>query len=169
MNNFKSLRITLIGGLIIGLGCAAFFYLVFKSGLVPPPVRFFDFWIPLVVVAFMMILLRGLKPGQPFHFWEGLIAGNLMCWIGGLVSGVTLWQLAKIDPVFFTNFLDSSIKYLKISNSSYAKNLQITDLTPIIKEFKNTDPSYFVLNEIRNKVIYSIVIVPLISMIFRRK
>jgi len=154
---------------MIGVGCSAFFYFVFKDRLIPPQVRLFDFWIPLVVLVFMLILIRGGKPNQPFHFWEGFISGNMMCWLGGFFSGVFVWQISIYQPDAFHNFLSSSIKYLQESEKSVPVNLKMKHLPEVIDEIRNTQPSFLILDEFMKKVFYSFILVPLLSMIFRRK
>ena len=169
MSSLKSIRFILAGALIIGIGCAAFFYFTFRSGLIPPQVRFFDIWIPLVVVVFMTILIRATKTERTFHFWESLIAGNLMCWAGGLLSGLLLWQLSSIEPTAFQNFLQSSIKYLIESEKNGPENMKMKNLPLVIDEIRQTQPSFLIWDEMKIKIGYSLILVPLVSLIFRRK
>lgn len=159
----------LVGSLMIGLGCAGFFLVTFQSQLVLPQARFFDIWIPLVVSVFIMILVRSLKPGQPFHFWEGLLCGNLMIWFGGLLSGLLLWQISLVWPEPLQNFIQSSIRYLNETQKHLPEEQKMKDLPQQIEHIRNTSASYFVLDELKKKVVYSFILVPLISMIFRRK
>jgi hypothetical protein len=169
MNTVRSLRLILLGAFIIGAGCSLFFYFTFRTGLLPPQLRFFDIWIPLVVLVFMLILIRARKPGEPFHFWEGLIAGNLMCWLGGLISGILIWLITDLDPTAFNNFIASSVKYLQESEKVLPENLKMKNLSFVVEEMQKTQPSYFLWDEAKKKVIYSFIIVPLVAMLFRRK
>jgi hypothetical protein len=169
MSSLQSIRFILAGALIIGIGCAAFFYFTFRSRLIPPQVRFFDIWIPLVVVVFMTILIRSTKTERTFHFWESLIAGNLMCWIGGLFSGLLLWQLSNIEPTAFQNFLQSSIKYLIESEKNGPENMKMKNLPLVLDEIRQTQSSFLIWDELKIKIGYSLVLVPLVSLILRRK
>ena len=163
-------KIGLIGGLISGIGTALFFYFTFLSGLIPPVVRFFDFWIPAVVIFFHLLLIKSFREKtEPFHFWEALILGNFMCWTGGLVSGLLIWQVSNLDPIPFHNFLESSIKYLKITETNAPENMKMKNLNLVIDEIKNTPTSFMVWDEVKKKVMYSFILVPLLSMIIRRK
>jgi len=169
MSSLKSIRFILIGAFIIGISCASFFYFTFRNGLVPPQVRFFDIWIPLVVVVFMTILIRSAKTENTFHFWESLIAGNLMCWIGGLLSGIFLWQLSSVDPTAFQNFLQSSVKYLIETDKNGPENMKMKNLPLVIEEIRQTQGSFLIWDEFKIKIGYSLILVPLVSLILRRK
>lgn len=169
MSSLKSIRFILAGALIIGIGCTAFFYFTFRGGLIPPQVRFFDIWIPLVVVLFLTILIRAAKTDRTFHFWESLIAGNLMCWIGGLFSGLLLWQLSSLEPTAFQNFLQSSIKYLIESEKNGPENMKMKNLPLVLEEIRQTQPSFLIWDELKIKIGYSLILVPIVSLILRRK
>ena len=132
--------------------------------------RLFDFWIPAVVVFFQLILIRSFRPKtEPFHFWEALLLGNFICCAGGLVSGLLIWQMAEFDPTSFHNYLDSSIKYLKISEANAPEELKMKNLSLVLDEIKNTKTSFMVWDELKKKVMYSFILGPLIGMIVRRK
>jgi hypothetical protein len=163
MITLRNLRWIFLGAIIIGLGCAAFFQAVYHSRLLPPSIRYFDFWIPLVVVFFMIILIRGQKEERTFHFWEGLAAGNMMIWLGGLFSGLGIYGLALVDPISFQHFLESGIKFLKINEKPGPQ------LDESIKILQNQVPSSMIWVEFKIKLFYSFILVPLVSMIFRRK
>lgn len=163
MISLRNLRWIGLGALMIGLGCAGFFQVVYHSRLLPPSVRYFDFWIPLVVVFFMIILIRGQKEERTFHFWEGLAAGNMMVWLGGLLSGVFIYLLAKVDPISFQHFLESGIKFLTLNEKPGPQ------LDSSIEILRNQVPSSMIWVEFKIKLFYSFILVPLVSMIFRRK
>jgi hypothetical protein len=169
MSSIANIRLILLGAFLIGIGCSSFFYLVFSFGQIPPQARIFDFWIPLVVLIFMTILIRAKKPGQPFHFWEGLISGNLMLWLGGLISGICIWLLTKYNATFFDTFISSSVRYLVESDRYAPPALKVKDLSARVTEIKATQPVSLIMDEAIKKVYYSFLLVPFVSMIFRRK
>jgi hypothetical protein len=169
MSSLKNLSLIIFGGILIGVGCAVFFHLVFSPGLIPPKVRFFDVWIPVVVLVFMIILIRAGKPERTFHFWEGLMAGNLMIWLGGLLSGLLIVVLESFDPLPFQHFLQSSVKYLQIADKEAPEGLKMPNLDKVLQEFRETKPSFMIWDEVKKKVLYSFILVPLVSLIFRRK
>ena len=155
---------------MIGIGCAIFFLATYSVGLVPPVVRFFDAWIPAIVILFQLIFIRSYRPKtEAFHFWEGLMIGNMMCWLGGLISGILIWAISEYYPIPFQHFIDSAVKYLQISESNLEEHLQMKNLDEVIREIKKTDPSFMIWDELKKKVIYSFILVPIISMIIRRK
>lgn len=160
----------LVSGLFIGLGCSFFFYFTFRPGLIRPDARMFDFWIPSVVTFFMLIYFRSAREkSEPFHFWEGLVIGNLMFWIGGLVSGLLIIQMTHFDSTSFEHFRDSCIKYIQV-NANEAPELQkIEKPELLIADYKSMQPSIMFWEEIKLKFKYSIVLVPLISVFIRRK
>lgn len=169
MSSIKNISLILIGALLIGLGCSIFFVLTFSYGQIPPQARWFDFWIPLVILFFMIILIRSRKPVTEFHFWEGLMSGNLMIWTGGLLSGVFLWIFASISPEFFETFISSSIRYLKEFNQYAPEARKTADIGLKIAEFQKIQPSDMILDEARQKLFYSFLLVPFVSVILRRK
>lgn len=160
----------LISGFGIGIGCSLFFYFTFKMGLIRPDVRMFDFWIPAVVVFFMLLFFRsGRDSSEPFHFWEGLVAGNLIFWLGGIFSGILIYTISQWDALAFENFRASCIKYVEI-NAREAPEMQRMDHPELlIRDFKKMKPSIIIWEEIKLKFKYSIILVPLISVFVRRK
>jgi len=119
---------------------------------------------------FFLLLIKSFRAKtEPFHFWEGLMIGNFMCWFGGLVSGILIWKISDFDPVPFHNFLDSSIKYLKITEGNAPENLKMKNLNLVINEIKETKTSFMVWDEVKKKVMYSFILVPLLAMFIRRK
>lgn len=162
-------HILMISG-FIGLACALFFFFTFRQGLIRPDVRMFDFWIPAIVSFFMLIYFRSFREKtSPFHFWEGLIGGNLMFWIGGTMSGVFIWLMAEWEPQSFEHFRESCIKYIEI-NMKEAPELQKMEKPELlIRDFKKMKPSIMIWEEAKLKFKYSIILVPLISVFLRRK
>jgi hypothetical protein len=170
MISIKYFKIGLIGAIISGIGTSLFFYFTFYNGLIPPVVRFFDAWIPAVVIFFHLLLIRSYREKtEPFHFWEALILGNFICCVSGLISGVLIWQISEFDANSFHNFLNSSIKYLKITEENAPENLKMKNLNLVIEEIRNTDPGFMVWDEVKKKVMYSFILAPLLGMILRRK
>lgn len=157
-------------GFGIGVGCSLFFYFTFKIGLIRPDVRMFDFWIPAIVVFFMLLFFRSEREKtESFHFWEGLVAGNLIFWLGGIFSGLLIYAITKFDPSAFENFRASCIKYVEI-NAKEAPEMQRMDHPElIIRDFRQMKPSIIIWEEIKLKFKYSIILVPLISVFVRRK
>ncbi len=92
-----------------------------------------------------------------------------MVWMGGLFSGLILWQVCETDPVAFQNYLNSSIKYLVETEKILPEDMKMKNLPTIIEDIRNTKPSFLVMDEIKKKVVYSLILVPLVSIIFRRK
>jgi hypothetical protein len=168
-NSLKDLPLLLLGGLLIGLGCAGFFALSFSIGQLPPQARFLDIFVPLVVLVFMLILIRARRTERSFHFWEGLVSGNVMLWIGGLISGLLIYLLAELKPELFENFTSSSIRYLIEFNKQAAANQKVQNLDEQIRGLKELQPSSMILDELWKKIFYSFFLVPLVSIVFRRK
>ncbi len=136
----------------------------------PPVVRFFDFWIPGVVSLFFIIWLKGLRPkSEPFHFWEGLMYGNLIFWLSGILSGLLIYFSARFYPVPFENFISSSIQYLELTEKNLPEKLKMPNLDQVIKEMKQTKPQFMIWDELKKKVQYSFVLVPIIAVLLRRK
>lgn len=170
MISLRLFRISVLGGLFIGLGSAVFFLIAFQNSVINPVVRFFDVWIALVVVIFFLIWIRSLRPSaEAFHFWEGLICGNLMLWTGGLVSGLLLWSVTLFYPAPFEHFIASSLAFLKETERVAPENLRMKNLDQVLAEMAKTEPSFMIWDEVKKKVLYSFLLVPLISMFMRRK
>lgn len=170
MISIRLFRISLLGGLFVGLGSALFFFIAFQNELINPVVRFFDVWIALVVLVFFLIWIRSLRPStEAFHFWESLICGNVMLWTGGLVSGLLIWSVSLSYPVPFEHFIHSSLIFLKESEKHTPENLKMQHLDKVLAEMAETKPSFMVWDEVKKKVLYSFLLVPLISMFMRRK
>ena len=169
MSPLKNIPLILLGALLIGLCCSVFFYLVFSFGPIPPQARLFDFWIPLVVLIFMLILIRARKEERTFHFWEGLMAGNLMLWLGGLFSGIFIWIFIQISPGFFETFIASSVRYLVESDRYAAPTLKVKDLAGQVQKLQSLAPESIILDEAVKKLYYSFLLVPFVSVILRRK
>jgi len=166
----KFYKIGLFGAVLSGIGTALFFYFTFYNGLIPPVVRFFDAWIPAVVIFFHLLLIKSFRPKtEPFHFWEAFILGNFICCISGLVSGLIIWQISEFDPNSFHNFLNSSIKYLRITEENAPQNLKTKNLNLVIDEISRTEPRFMVWDEVKKKVMYSFILAPFLGMILRRK
>lgn len=164
-----ALQLAILGGILCGLGCASFFFAVFSSALLPPQVRFFDIWIPLVFGFFFLIQIRN-RTGEPaFHFWQGLMYGNMLIWIAGLVSGLSLWALASAEPEFFRQFLAGSVRYITEADKVAPEALKTPDLPGLIRTLEATPPSSLVWDEVKKKVLYSFVISPLLAVLLRRK
>lgn len=154
----------------VGLFCGLFFYFTFRPGIIRPDARMFDFWIPGIVCLFMLIFFRsGREKTEPFHFWEGLIAGNLIFWLGGLFSGIVIFIMAQIDPTSFEHFRDSCIKYVEINASEAPEFQKMERPDLLIKDFKEMKPLVMIWGEVTLKFKYSIILVPLISVFIRRK
>lgn len=168
-HSIRNLPLLLTGGLLIGAGCSLFFSLVFAFRKVPPQARLLDFFIPLVVLVFMLILVRARKGEPSFHFWEGLLAGNFMLWTGGLFSGLFIFLAIQIEPEILSNFIASSERYLTEFNQYAAANQKIKDLDRQLVDLRNMKPSALILDEAVKKVWYSFLLVPFVSIIFRRK
>ena len=180
-------RISLMGGLSIGIGSALFFFITFQNEFVNPVARFFDVWIALVVVVFFLILIRsGRLPTEPFHFWEGFICGMIMCWTAGLISGLLIWQVSLYYPLPFQHFVDSGILSLQQGQKIAAENLRLSttlsetekqtgrilllkNLDLDLKTMKKMVPAQLFWDEVKVKIMYSFLLVPLISMFMRRK
>ena len=170
MTNLRFFKVALVGALGIGALCAAFFYLAFLPGKISPVVRFFDFWIPALVAVFVLIYIRSFRPaGQPFHFWEGLMLGNCMFWFGGLFSGIFIWMISVYDIRPFEHFISSSIEYLALDQANADEKFKLKNLPEVLAEMKALKPSFMIWDEAKKKIMYSFVLVPLISMIIRRK
>ena len=168
-NALRDYPILFAGAVLIGVGCSCFFWIAFSFGEIPPQARLLDFFIPLLVLVFMMILVRARKKEHSFHFWEGLVAGNFMLWTGGLISGLLIYILSTFQPQIFENFTNSSIRYLNEFNKYATENQKMADLPERIKELKNLKPASFIMDEAIKKVFYSFLLVPFVAMIFRRK
>lgn len=170
MISLRLFKLSLWGGSAIGLGSAIFFFLAFQNELINPIVRFFDVWIALVVIVFFLIWIRSLRPStEPFHFWEALICGNVMCFAGGIISGLLIWQVSLFYPVPFHNFIHSSLRFLAESEKAAPETMKMKNLDLVLAEMKQTVPSFMVWDEVKKKVLYSFLLVPLISMFMRRK
>jgi hypothetical protein len=169
MISLRSLPVILVGAFLIGAGCCLFFYLVFSNGQIPPQARLFDFWIPLVILFFMLLLIRARKEEPVFHFWEGLMAGNLMLWLGGFFSGLFIYLLSKVSPGFFDTFISSSVRYLIESDRFAAPALKVKDIGVQVDRLKSMKPEAFIWDEFIKKVYYSFLLVPFVSVILRRK
>jgi hypothetical protein len=117
----------------------------------------------------MLILIRARRAERSFHFWEGLVSGNVMLWIGGLISGLLIFLLAELKPELFENFTSSSIRYLIEFNKQAAANQKVQNLDEQIRGLKELQPSSMILDELWKKVFYSFFLVPLVSVVFRRK
>jgi hypothetical protein len=169
MISLRSLPVILTGAFLIGAGCCLFFYLVFRNGQIPPQARLFDFWIPLVILFFMLVLIRARKEEPVFHFWEGLMAGNLMLWLGGLFSGLFIFLLTQVSPGFFDNFISSSVRYLVESDRYAAPAMKVKDLGAQVARLKEMKPEAIIWDEFIKKVYYSFLLVPFVSVILRRK
>ena len=169
MSSINNIPLILLGAVLIGLGCSSFFCLAFSFGPIPPQARWFDIWIPLVVLFFMMILIRARKEERSFHFWEGLILGNFMLWLGGFLSGIFIWILTEISPGFFETFIASSIRYLVEFDHYAPKGQKIVGLKDEIAKINAVTPTGFILNEATQKLYYSFLLVPFVSLILRRK
>jgi hypothetical protein len=168
-NALRDYRVLLGGACLIGLGCSVFFGLVFSFGQVPPQARLLDFFIPLIVLIFMTILLRARKSERSFHFWEGLVAGNFMLWLGGLISGILMYLIALYQPFVLDNFVASSIRYLEEFNRYAAENQKMTDLPEQIQNLRRMKADSLILDEFFKKIFYSFLLVPFVSILFRRK
>lgn len=165
----QNLPLMLLGSLLIGLGCSGFFWLIFSFGQIPPQARLLDFFIPLLVLVFMLILIRARKEERSFHFWEGLAAGNFMLWMGGLISGCLVFGIVQFQPQIFENFVSSSIRYL-VDFNRYAPDTQkAKNLPEQITALRSLRPSSMIMDELLKKVFYSFLLVPFVSIIFRRK
>jgi hypothetical protein len=152
------------------MGCALFFFLSFYQGKNAPVLRFFDFWIPTVVAFFFLILIKSnRKPEDPFHFWEGLVYGNAIFWSGGLISGLLIMFFSQIWPLAFQNFITSGIEYLELTEKNLPENLKMPNLDKVMVEMKQTQPSFMVWDELKKKVMYSFLLVPIIALLLRRK
>jgi hypothetical protein len=169
MKTISGIPLILLGAVLIGVGCSVFFMLVFKGGQIPPQARLFDFWIPLVVLFFMLILIRARKEERIFHFWEGLMAGNLMLWLGGFFSGVLIYLFSELSPEFFQNFISSSVRYLVESDRFAAPSLKIKDLAGQVARLKAMKAESLIWDEFIKKLYYSFLLVPFVSVILRRK
>lgn len=167
--SLNQLPLLLLGGLLIGIGCAGFFWLIFSFGQVPPQARLLDFFIPLLVMVFMLILVRARKEERSFHFWEGLVAGNFMLWTGGFISGCLVYLISTFHPDIFENFRASSIRYLVDFNRNAPEIHRAKNLAEQIAALNMLEPSSIILDEAMKKVFYSFLLVPFVSVIFRRK
>jgi hypothetical protein len=163
-------RLGFLGGMIGGLGCFLLFFFTFLSGVMSPMVRLFDFWIPAVVTVFFIIWIKALKPkSEAFHFWEGLVYGNQIFWLTGLFSGLMIYFCTLVYPVPFENFIASSVKYLELSDKNLPDKLKMPQLDLVLKEMKETRPGFMIWDELKKKVLYSFVLVPIIAVLVRRK
>lgn len=169
MSSLRNIPLILLGALLIGSGCSIFFFLVFHFGQIPPQARLFDFWIPMVVLFFMLILIRAKKEERTFHFWEGLMAGNLMLWLGGILSGIFIWLMTFATQDFFDNFIASSIRYLKETDRLASPSFKIKDLSGQVEKLSSMKPESLILDEAVKKLYYSFLLVPFVSVILRRK
>ncbi len=163
-------KLGLLGGTIGGTGCFLLFFFTFLSGVMSPMVRLFDFWIPAVVSVFFIIWIKALKPkNEAFHFWEGLVYGNLIFWFTGLVSGLLIYFCTLVYPIPFENFIASSVQYLELSDKNLPEKLKMPRLEWVLKEMKETRPRFMIWDELKKKVLYSFVLVPIIAVLVRRK
>ena len=163
-------KMAILGAIMIGIGCAAFFYFTFLADMVRPDVRIFDVWIPAVVLIFMLIYIRSFRPiAEPFHFWEGLILGNVMLWLGGLISGLLIWQISTVDSRSFDHYIQSCIRYLEMYQAQAPEKQKLSHANEMIADWQKSTPSSMVWDEFKRKLQYSLVLVPLISVFIRRK
>ncbi len=160
----------ILGGLLGGTACFLLFFFTFWSGTVSPVVRLFDFWIPSVVALFFIIWIKALRPkNEAFHFWEGLMYGNMIFWFTGLVSGLLIYFSFSFYPVPFENFIRSSVEFLKLSEKNMPEKLKMQNLEMVVREMEQTQPEFMIWDEFKKKVMFSFVLVPIIAALLRRK
>lgn len=170
MVSLHSFRISVLAGGFTGLACAIFFQAVFSFGMVNPIVRIFDVWLPVLSVFFVLIYIRALRDAKmAFHFWEGLMLGNVLTWTAGLFSGGFIWLFSLYDPSAFQNFLTCSQEFLRLSDQNAPEKLKFKNLDQLLLEIGNRKASYMIWDEIVKKVQYSFLIVPIIALILRRR
>lgn len=170
MVSLQSFRLAVLAGFFTGLACAIFFQVVFSFGMVNPIVRIFDVWIPAISIFFVLIYIRALRnPQMAFHFWEGLMLGNVLAWTAGLFSGLFIWLFSLYDAEPFQNFLASSQEFLRLSDRDAPEKLKLKNLEQLIAEIGGRKATYMIWDEIIKKVQYSFLIVPIIALILRRR
>jgi hypothetical protein len=168
--NLADLKKAFIGGSLAGLLCAVFFIVVFSQNEVHPIARMLDFWIPGIFIGFFMWWIRETKPEPTFHFWQGLAIGNVIGAVCGLLCGISLFFIFKfVSDHALLNYLESVKHLLSLQNEQAAEPLSPEKLASVMKEVDDFNPMRFIWEEVFRKVSYCFVLVPLISMFFRRK
>jgi len=168
--NLSDFKKALFGGSLAGLCCALFFILAFHKTEVHPIVRVLDFWIPALFIGFFIWWIRQTKNGHSFHFWQGLMIGNLMGFTSGIISGATLFlMLTYVYDQPLLNYLDSAKELLKLQNQHAQEPISPEKLDLALKEIDQFLPARFLWEEVIRKVSYCFIIVPLISIFFRKK
>jgi hypothetical protein len=168
--NLSDFKKALLGGSLAGISCGIFFIWAFSVKEVHPIVRMLDFWIPAVFIGFFMWWIRETKGGQVFHFWQGLVVGNVIGFTSGVLSGITLFVTFNwISDQALLNYLDSSKQLLILQNQHANEPVSPEKLASALKEIDGFEPARLLWEEIFRKVSYCFVLVPLISIFFRRK
>ncbi len=168
--NLIDFKKALIGGGLAGICCALFFIVAFSQKEVHPIARVLDFWIPGLFIAFFLWWIRETKPGEAFHFWQGLAIGNVMGFASGLLSGICLFSVFSLgfdQPLL--NYLNSAKHLLTLQNQQTSEPISPEKMALVLNEVDSFRPARFIWEEVFRKVSYCFVLVPLISMFFRRK
>ena len=169
MNTLHIFKTAITGALITGLLCALFFISVMQIENISPIARYVDIWIPALVMFYFMRKVKIDRPGGTFHFWEGLYMGNIIGIVGGAVSGILLYlTITFISPKPLENYKAVSIAYLEASKAFIESNMKGTF------EQKKAEIEAFTAwglakDESIRKIFYCFVLVPIISILNRKK
>lgn len=163
------IKISVISGLLGGIACFLFFYILYLSGFNPLGTKLWDIWIPALTVIAAMYFYRRQQPDGGLHLWEGLIIGFLSYTILAAISGFSIYLFLKhLEPQLMEFYLQESRELMvqgkefltqKLGEEAYQQRFdQLNDLT-------YADMGW---DEFWKKMLISFFMVPIVSMILRK-
>jgi Mn2+/Fe2+ NRAMP family transporter len=169
MNTLHIFKTAIVGAIIIGLLCAIFFCSVMQIENISPIARYVDIWIPALVMFFFMQKVKQERADGSFHFWEGLYMGNIIGIVGGMVSGLLLYLfISFISAKPLENYIAASLAYLEASKEFIDQNMK-GDFEVKKSEIQQFTAWGLAKDESIRKIFYCFVLVPIISLLNRKK
>lgn len=170
MSTLQIFRLSILGAAITGLLTSIFFIIVMQVKGVSPLARYIDIWIPATVMFFFMRLVKIKRTDGHLHFWEGLYMGNIIGIVGGMISGLLLYIfITWVSPTPLSGYKEASLRFLEQSKNYVETHMGKEEYERKMTEIENFDGWALAKDESIRKIFYCFVLVPIISMINRKK
>lgn len=168
--NLQLLRVATYAGLFSGLGCAAYFILVYANLQTSPVARYIDFWIPTMAMVFSMWYVRSKRSDGHLHFWEALMMGNFTQLLTAILSASAIYCVnTYVSDASLQGYIWACKEYIINSRAytieQFGESAYLQQLADIVKM---TAKDMF-KEELFRKILYMFLLVPLIALILRKK
>jgi hypothetical protein len=164
------MKIAALAGLLSGAACATYFILLYANVQTSPMARFIDVWIPAFAMIFSMWYVRSARRDSHLHFWEGLMMGNITQLFTAIISAsVIYFMLTYVNDAALKGYIEATQQWMIHSKENTVRvfGQKAYDMQ-LAQNLKLSARDLFI-DELVKKIMYMFVLVPLISLILRKK